>query len=37
VSISELITAVNIALGSRSLDGCNAVDANGDGECASAS
>jgi streptogramin lyase len=32
VSISELITAVNIALGARSIDTCNAVDANGDGE-----
>lgn len=32
VTVNEIITGVNIALGSASVDGCAAMDANGDGE-----
>lgn len=32
VTINELITGVNIALGSASVDSCEGVDVNGDGE-----
>lgn len=34
VSISELVRAVNIALGNAELDGCSAVDRNSDGSVA---
>ena len=32
VAINELITGVNIALGSAPVSSCPAIDANGDGE-----
>lgn len=32
VTVDEIVTAVNIALGSRSIDDCPAADANGDNE-----
>ena len=34
VTINELITGVNIALGNDSVSSCPAVDTNGDGEVA---
>jgi tripartite-type tricarboxylate transporter receptor subunit TctC len=32
VTVEELITAVNIALGSRAIDGCPSLDSNADGQ-----
>jgi hypothetical protein len=32
VTVDELITAVNIALGSRTLEACPSLDAGGDGQ-----